>query len=180
MMTGWNGRSGSTPIESIRWDSSWPELASPDERRGLFGFLEERFGILEAVFDSYCLFRRKKSWFILHHSPGLFHASGLKVAKPGLKAFHRVGAFVKPTTRMIQIFGRFATKAKAEIDGPQLGSLLEGDEIILDQDQLTRGYVILTFKGADVLGLGFFKDGKVRNQISKRQLTDAMVQSVYP
>jgi len=155
-------------------------LASPDERHVLFGFLEERFGIPETVFDPYCLFRRKKSWFILNHSRGLFHASGLKVAKPGIKAFHRVGAFVKPTTRMIQIFGRFATKEKAEIDGPQLGSMLGGEEIVLDQDQLTRGYVILTLKGAGVLGLGFFKDGKVRNQISKRQLTDAMVQAVYP
>jgi NOL1/NOP2/fmu family ribosome biogenesis protein len=149
-------------------------LASEDERHYLFGYLEERFGIPEDLFKEYLLFRRKQSWQLIKSVPQISTAAQLKVIKVGLRAFRKVGAFVKPTTRMIQMFGHRATKTKLEIDEEQLAILLSGEELSVDL-AIDRGYLILTLKGKRVLGLGFFINGRVRSQISRKELRQAML-----
>ena len=158
----------------IQWDSSWPELASEDERHYLFGYLEERFGIPEDLFKEYLLFRRKQSWQLIKNFPQVSTAAQLKVVKVGMRAFQKVGAFVKPTTRMIQLFGCKATRAILEIDEEQLAILLSGEELSVDL-AIDRGYVILILKKNRVLGLGFFINGRVRSQISRKELRKAML-----
>ncbi len=106
----------------------------------------------------------------------LVAALPLKVSRVGLRAFQRVGGFIKPTTWFIQIFGAAATRARLEIGGKQLQRLLAGQEIPLDLD-LTKGYVILSFPENRILGLGFFINGKVRSQISKKELRLVMVEN---
>ena len=156
-----------------QWDSSWPELATEDDRHRLFSYVENRFGIPERLFDDYLLFKRKKSWSLLRYIPRFTVVSQLKIAKIGLKAFQKVGAFVKPTTRMIQIFGTAATKARFEIDEGQLQSLLAGEELRVDLD-LDKGYVILELRENRILGFGFFINGRVRSQIPRKQLTKVL------
>jgi len=149
-------------------------LASEDERHYLFGYLEERFGIPEDLFKEYLLFRRKQSWQLIKSVPLVSTAAQLKVIKVGLRAFQKVGSFVKPTTRMIQLFGCKATRAILEIDEEQLAILQSGKELPVDM-AIDRGYVILTRKGKRVLGLGFFINGRVRSQISRKELRKAML-----
>ena len=98
----------------------------------------------------------------------------LKVSKVGLRAFQKIGEFVKPTTRFIQLFGPAATKARLEIDDDQLRRLVAGEELSMAMD-LATGYVILSYKKEQVLGLGFFINGKVRSQIPKKDLRKAML-----
>jgi NOL1/NOP2/fmu family ribosome biogenesis protein len=157
-----------------QWDSSWPELASEDERHHLFGYLKERFGIPEDIFKEYLLFRRKKSWQLIKNVNQVVYASILKVSKVGVRAFQKVGAYVRPTTRMIQVFGHRATKARLEIDEEQLSMLLKGEQLSVDL-AVDRGYVILTLKDNRILGLGFFVNGRVRSQISRKELRQAML-----
>jgi len=152
-------------------------LAREDERHHLFGYLNERFGIPEDTFKDYLLFRRKKSWQLIKDTDRLAHASLLKVSKIGLRAFQRVGAYVKPTTRMIQMFGHRATRSKLEIDEKQLSKLLTGEKISGDP-AIDKGYVILTLKGNGILGLGFSANGTVSSQISRKELRQAML--IYP
>ena len=102
------------------------------------------------------------------------NASHLKVLSLGLKAFRKVGAFLKPTTRMIQIFGHAATKAMIKIDKKQLTRLLDGEELQVDLE-VDTGYVILVLKKRGVLGLGFYSNGKIRSQIPKKELRIAML-----
>jgi NOL1/NOP2/fmu family ribosome biogenesis protein len=175
MMNRLKGPSGSIPTGSTQWDSSWPEFVKYDERHYLFSYLEGRFGIPESVFDDYLLFKRKKSWLILRDVPHIMNASQLKVLTLGLKAFRKVGSFLKPTTKMIQIFGHAATKAKIEIDEKQLTKLLDGEELQVDLD-VDMGYVILVLKKSEVLGLGFYSNGKVRTQIPNKELKKALLQ----
>ena len=165
---------GSTLTESIQWDSSWPGLVRDDERRHLFSFLEERFGIPEKLFDDYLLFSRKKSWTLVRNGPHVISASRLKVAKAGLKAFKRVGHFVKPTTRMIQTFGPFATKAKISINEVQLSRLLAGEQfpVHLGPDQ---GYIILTLEDGRILGLGLLIKGTLRSQLPRKEVRQSMI-----
>ena len=112
----------------------------------------------------------------MKNSPHLTTASQVKVSKVGLRAFRKVGDFVKPTTRMIQIFGPAATNARLEIKEEQLLNLLNGGEIAVDLD-LGTGYVILCLKGNQILGLGFYINGKVRSQLPRKELRSSMIQS---
>lgn len=169
------GLPGSIPTESIQWDSSWPELEEESERRRIFSYMEDRFGIPEKVFDDYLLFKRKGSWQFINN--GVLHAvsaSQLKVSKVGLRAFQKIGKFVKPTTRLIQVFGTAATKARIEINDEQLARLVAGEELSMDMD-LDTGYVILVQGNKRILGLGFFINGRVRSQIPKKELRKAML-----
>jgi len=102
-------------------------------------------------------------------------ASRLKVSKVGLRAFQRVGSFVKPTTRFIQIFGRFASKAKLQLSMGQIQTLLEGGEIPVDL-KLDNGYVVLAAEGNRVLGLGFLINGRIRSQLPKKEIRSAMLE----
>jgi NOL1/NOP2/fmu family ribosome biogenesis protein len=155
-------------------------LAGKDDRGRIFSYLQDRFGIPEKIFDNYLLFRRRGGWQLINQdvveTP---FAAQLKVSKVGLRAFQKIGKFVKPTTRFIQLFGSAATKAKLEIDESQLRRLVAGEELSMAMD-LATGYVILSHRKEQVLGLGFFINGKVRSQIPKKQLKRAMLVQSLP
>ena len=131
--------------------------------------MEGRFGISENVFDGYLLFKRKRSWWLLKNSPFLQSASRLKVAGFGLRAFQRVGRFVKPATRMIQMFGSLATKAVVEIDEVQLQKLVSGEPLHIELE-IEDGYVILSLED-HILGLGLFIGGKIHSQIPRNEIS---------
>ncbi len=158
-----------TLIESIQWGSSWPQLAEADERHKLFGYMEDRFGIPEKLFDDYLLFKRQKSWTIMKNCPYIFSAAMFKVSRVGLKAFQKVGAFVKPTTRLIQTFGHAAIRAKIEINEEQLQRLQNKEDLPMDLD-LKKGYVILSLGKNMILGFGFYGHGKIKSQIPLKEL----------
>ncbi|MEJ2588534.1 MAG: hypothetical protein P8165_13325 [Deltaproteobacteria bacterium] len=149
-------------------------MSRDDERKRLFGYLDERFGIPFHQFDHYLLYRRKKAWFLMRRSPQLAQAAHLKITKAGLRAFQRVGAFIKPTTRFIQLFGRHATRGIYPLNRGQLKALIAGDEIPVDLE-MDKGYVILTLERGDVLGLGFFINHAIRSQLPKRELKPEMM-----
>jgi len=149
-------------------------LAGEDDRHNIFTYIENRFGIPEALFDDYLLFSTKRSWVLLKNAPQIAWGSQLKVSKVGLKAFQRVGNFVKPTTRFIQSFGRFATEAKLQINMAQLRTLLEGGEIPVDL-KLDNGYVVLSTNEDRVLGLGLLINSKIRSQLPKKEIRSAML-----
>ena len=149
-------------------------MAGKDDRHNIFSYIENRFGIPEALFDDYLLFSTKRSWVLIKNATQIVWASHLKVSKVGLKAFQRVGNFVKPTTRFIQTFGRFATEAKLKISMTQLRTLLEGGEIPVDL-KLNNGYVVLSVGANRVLGLGLLINGKIRSQLPKKEIRSAML-----
>ena len=149
-------------------------MAGPDERHFLFEYLEKRFGIPERIFDDYLLCKRRKSWDLVRNATHIVSASQLKVFKVGLKAFRKVGAYVKPTTRMIQIFGQVATRSKIQIDQEQLLHLVDGKELLV-HDTIDNGYVILALSDNRIVGLGFLMDGKLRTQLPRKELRKAML-----
>ena len=149
-------------------------MAGEDDRHHIFSYIENRFGIPETLFDDYLLFSTKRSWVLLKRSLHIETASHLKVSKVGLRAFQRVGNFVKPTTRFIQTFGRFASKAKLQINMAQLETLLEGGEIPVDL-KLDNGYVILSTENDRVLGLGLLIKGKIRSQLPRKEIRSTML-----
>ena len=111
----------------------------------------------------------------MKHAPQIALAAQLKVSKVGIKAFQKVGAFVKPTTRMIQTFGHTATRARVEVDERQLQSLLADEALPMDLS-LEKGYVILSLGKEFILGTGFYGQGKVRSQLPRKELRREMFQ----
>jgi NOL1/NOP2/fmu family ribosome biogenesis protein len=148
-------------------DSSWPELAEDEERDSIFCYLRDRFGISSKQFDGYLMFKRKQAWILLKETQQIRYASHLRVEKAGLKAFRKVSKYVKPTTRFIQLFGNAATKAKVEISKKQLSRLINGEDLVSEMD-VQKGYVILSLRDGNAIGIGFFDEGRIRSQLPKR------------
>ncbi len=83
---------------------------------------------------------------------------------------------MKPTTRLIQLFGEEATRSIVDITDEELRSLMRGEGIpwnLEDED----GYVILRLNGSDVLGLGLLIRGVVKSQIRKSYLQQVSIAS---
>jgi NOL1/NOP2/fmu family ribosome biogenesis protein len=166
-----------TLTRSIQWVSSWPKLVRNPERHQLFSYLESRFGIPESVFGDYLMFKRKQSWVLMKNSEQMASASQLKISKVGMKAFQKIGAFIKPGTRMIQNFGHTATKARLEINEEQLLRLLAGYDIPVDLE-LDDGYVILELRKGRILGLGLLINSRVKSQLPRKELRETMVRGL--
>ena len=158
-------RCDSTPTGWIPWGSSWPELAEGGDREQVLRYLAQRFEISAAIFEDFLLFRRKKSWWILKKTSHLPGASQLKVVMAGLKAFQRVGRYLKPTTRFMQIFGHHATRSVIHVDPIHLAALTQGKTLAGDPS-VENGYVILSFQD-QVLGLGLQVDGRIHSQLPR-------------
>jgi hypothetical protein len=131
--------------------------------------MEERFGIPSQIFVDCLLFRHHKSWWLLKKHPSLPVPCRLKVEMVGLKAFQKVGSYIKPTTRLIQVFGSSATRAKWDLTEQQLQGLLRDQFFPVRDTELEDGYVILCL-GDYTLGLGLLIHGKVKSMISRRDL----------
>jgi NOL1/NOP2/fmu family ribosome biogenesis protein len=110
-----------------------------------------------------------KSWWLIRKSGHLGLASEFKVLAWGMKAFQRVGRFIKPTTRLMQLFGREATDSIVDLTEEKLRSLMKGEGIPSDL-QKENGYVLLRLNGKHDLGLGLLVQGVVRSQIRKSDL----------
>jgi hypothetical protein len=136
--------------------------------------MECRFGISRKRFADYLVFRKRHSWFLFRNTRLLTSAAQLKVTQVGLKAFQQVAGFVKPTTRFIQSFGRFATRAKLQINNDSLQALLRGEKIPVDMT-LDNGYVILAMGEDNILGLGLYINGMVSSQLPKKEIRSAML-----
>ncbi len=157
----------STPTGSIPWDSSWPRFADQDERRLLFSYLEERFGIHETVFSHFELFSRRKSWWLFRKTIDIPLPVRLKVSQVGMKAFDKVGKYLKPTTRMIQLFGHHATKGVQQVNDDELERLLRGEPVEVDR-AIGDGFVILRLR-EHVVGVGLLMQGKITSRIRKSE-----------
>jgi len=120
------------------------------------------------VFDAYLLLRRRKSLWLLRQSPHLEVGCHYKVSTAGMRAFRVIDDFIKPSTRMIQIFGHLATRCKVNLDNGQLANLLENGALEIDLG-VTNGYVVLCFRGR-VLGMGLLLRGELRSQLPRKDL----------
>jgi hypothetical protein len=152
---------------SIPWDSSWPGFAKEGERRLLFTYLEERFGIRESVFTDFDLFSRRKTWWLLRKSASMNLPVRLKVSQVGLKAFDQVGKYLKPATWMIQLFGHHATKGVYRVTDDEFETLLKGVPLNVES-AVEEGFVILRL-GEHVLGVGLLSQGKITSRIRRSE-----------
>jgi len=136
--------------------------------------MADRFGIPRDRFSDYLLLRQKQSWFLLRSNPFIPSVGQLKISQAGLKAFRRVGDYIKPTTRIIQGFGRWASRSKLRIGPTELEALLAGEKIHVDMP-IENGYVILVMGKDNILGLGLYVHGRISSQLPRKEIRSAMI-----
>lgn len=144
-------------------------MAEESERASLIWFMEQRFGIPAGDFSDCLLFKHRQSWWLLKKKASVPIPCSLKVGMVGLKAFQKVGAYTKPTTRLIQCLGRRATRSVRNLTEEELRILMNKGSIDEPNWEIEDGYVILQF-GAYVLGLGLLVRGKILSQIPRKDL----------
>jgi NOL1/NOP2/fmu family ribosome biogenesis protein len=121
----------------------------------------------ERIFDDFDLFGRRNSWWLLRKTANVNLPVRLKVTQVGLRAFDRVGKYLKPATRMIQLFGHHATRAVHQISEYEFEKLLRGDPLKVDS-AVDDGFVILSL-GGHVLGVGLLAQNKITSRIRKSE-----------
>ena len=155
-----------THTEMIQWDSSWPALSKEEEKKQLVEYMEKRFGIPAYLFADYQFFCHRNSWHILKKSLYLSEGAKLKVSGYyGMKAFYKVGKYIKPTTRMIQLFGRSADRNIIFLTTEQACRLVNDCKVHIFE-KIEDGYVIITIEERYIVGLGLVIGGVLTDQLS--------------
>jgi hypothetical protein len=115
----------------------------------VLGFLLERFGIPPAVFDDYSLLRRGTSVWLLRRDERISTLASLRVESVGLLLLRRVGAYLKPTSAALQIFGAQVRKNMVRLRPSQLRELVEKGEI-RGEFPATPGFVVVVAAGLTI------------------------------
>ena len=104
---------------------------------------------------------------MLKKSIWLDQTAGFKVISVGLKSFRRIGGYIKPTTRFIQMFGANAQRSRYELNVQELQQIM-ADEPIDVEWPIDAGYVILTHQSR-IIGLGFFSQNRILPQLPRQK-----------
>jgi len=136
---------------------------SPAEEASALAYLEERFGIPPSALCDHRLLRQGEHVCALRREAGGL-ADALNVAGAGLKLLKSTGSGgFKPSTRGVQVFGRWATKNLCDVTAEDLRALVEGRSLPREG---ARGFVLLRFAEA-VVGVGLLRDGQLVSQLPR-------------
>ncbi|NYZ74274.1 hypothetical protein H0O00_03965 [Candidatus Micrarchaeota archaeon] len=140
--------------------------APPQETRSMvLDYLEERFGLAPETFRGFGLYLASKGRVYLGPERAIGEP---RVVSVGI-TIARLSGTVKPSTNLIQLFGRQMTRNVIPLEKEEAVSYAKGEDIRLPAERLshvTEGYVSLGY--ADVpLGCGMLKDGSIRNMLPK-------------
>ena len=140
------------------------KIIDKNQREFILSGLEERFGLGQSLFEHFLFFEATKGRvFITSKIP--HEALGYYIQTLG-QLFCRLDATVKPSTNMIQIFGKHATKNVLELEKTDAQKAITGFDLEIKESNCSDGYVILKYKNF-FLGCGLLKNGQVKNMIPK-------------
>ena len=140
------------------------------DREQIFSYFEERFGLDRSLFKGLELFERSKGRIFAVNKDSAGFLDKVKPISFGL-LFGRKNAAIKPTSVIIQIFGRHATKNVLELDKKQTKDYIEGFDLVIENSgNCNEGYVILKYKNFS-LGVGLLKNNKLKNMLQKGKRT---------
>ena len=81
----------------------------------------------------------------------------------------RIHGTVKPSTNLLQMFGKLAKRNFLELSREDAIRFIRGED--LDSKEGDDGYVILKHKGIP-LGCGLLKEGHIKNMVPKAKRLD--------
>ncbi len=137
----------------------FPEEITPDERRQILFYLEERFGINPGIFDEYTIFKGATHFWLFPKTEYIHLLKKLSPESVGLLFLRKIKNYLKPTSTFLQRFGKLAKKNIVQLTEEQLKILQESKKIKMDLP-LEPGYVILRDE-TWILGCGLYLNGYI-------------------
>lgn len=137
-----------------------------EERKEILGYLEERFGIPQNVFENYEILRGVSNFWLFPKTNYLDKLRGLDVQTVGLLFLRKVSKYLKPTSVFLQRFGHLATKNIVILSQEEISILKEKNKIEIELD-LEPGYVILKDKYW-ILGCGLYLPGRLFSYLGEK------------
>ncbi len=131
-------------------------------------YLEQRFGLDKSLFLEYSFYLGVKDRLYLGPRSDRADMNGMRVATVGLMVA-RADEHIKPTTNLLQVFGRRIAKSVIDLDKEKAGKFVSGEDIILTPSEIglvSEGYVLLRYLGIP-LGCGHLKDRAIKNMLPK-------------
>ncbi|MBU0533120.1 hypothetical protein KKB44_06525 [Candidatus Micrarchaeota archaeon] len=125
-------------------------------------YLQERFGIPANLFDDFEFYGASKGRVYLGPKSAISSPEPVSV---GFLAA-RIGNSIKPSTNLIQLFGKYATKNIINLNKENTIKYANGEDVIIDSKEFTDGYVILSYQGSP-LGCGHAKGKTITNLLPK-------------
>lgn len=143
------------------------KLMKGKERRIMLNELKQRFGFDKELFKKFKFIQYKDRVDVITSDfiPEMFVS--FKVETAGM-SFARISRDVKPTTNMIQTFGRHATKNVLSLDKEEMEKFVRGLDLFNVDGNCANGYVIVKYKG-HCLGCGLLNEGSLKNQVPKQR-----------
>lgn len=134
-------------------------------RAELLDYLEERFGIPPSLFDIFEFYSSSRGRISLGPKQLISRPEPVSV---GMLAFRNRG-MLKPTTNLILLFGRHATKNIIMLGRDDAHAYAQGHDLRLPSESVSdcaEGYVIVSYAGVP-MGCGHLKDGLLTNLVPK-------------
>jgi NOL1/NOP2/fmu family ribosome biogenesis protein len=134
-------------------------------RDEILGYLEERFGIPASMFEGFGFYGASRGRIYLGPKSVLPRPEPVSV---GILVA-RAGGALKPTTNLIQLFGRHATRNVVSLGRENALRYANGDDLTLapgEKEDTTDGYVILSYLGSP-MGCGRLAGDVVSNLLPK-------------
>ena len=134
-----------------------------EERTTALRYLEERFGIPPGVFQNHQLVLRGE-YLCAFREEGAELVESLSVVQAGLKLVKLTGSGgCKPSTRGMQVFGRYATRNVVDLSDSDLRGLVEGRSL---PGHTGKGFVLLRHRGL-IAGVGLVRDEQLVSQLPR-------------
>jgi NOL1/NOP2/fmu family ribosome biogenesis protein len=143
-------------------------MNEPGQREMVLSYLEERFGIDRRHFSDFEFYMASKGRVFLGPKgiPGR-----LKPVSVGILVARMSGS-VKPSTNLLQLFGRHASRSIVSLPKEQALRYLRGEDLKLTDGGATEGYILLKYLDFP-LGCGMLKKGIVKNMLPKAKRIEA-------
>jgi len=140
------------------------------EKNSILDYFETRFGISRNHFREFEFYLASKGRVFL--GPKKIPAIGEPVSVGILIA--RMDNNIKPTTNLLQLFGKYADKNIVSLTEQQTKQYAHGDDIKLSPEQTEkteRGYVILSYCNV-LLGCGLLRESLIKNMLPKAKRSE--------
>lgn len=139
---------------------------STPNQNDVLEYLEKRFGMHRPIFEGFTFYLASRGRVFIgpQKVPQLPN-----IASVGLIA-GRISKSIKPSSNLLQIFGKFVTKNFIELDKNKTLEFLKGNDLILTPSEIgntTDGYVLLKYLNYPI-GCGLLKGKKdLKNMLPK-------------
>lgn len=139
-------------------------------RGQVLSYLEERFGLPSSLFSGYGLYLGSKGRIYLGPK-GV--PPGLRIAVIGLTVARADGG-MKPTTNLLQAFGKQVTRNTISLEREDALRFLKGEDLAVagsGAGNATDGYVLVKYLDCP-LGCALLKSGMLKNMLPKAKRLD--------